>query len=91
MYARFNGKKIAAKQIAFTIFSGYYGRSAEVRTLGLVVPNHARYQLRHTPIDIKMSYHILFYFSDIVNKNMIIKTNFLDLFFVNSHKKASCF
>ncbi len=68
-----------------------FGRSAEVRTLGLVVPNHARYQLRHTPIDIKMSYHILFYFSDIVNKNMIIKTNFLDLFFVNSHKKASCF
>ena len=31
-----------------------FGRSAEVRTLGLVVPNHARYQLRHTPI--------LFYF-----------------------------
>ena len=30
-----------------------FGRSAEFRTLGLVVPNHARYQLRHTPIIIK--------------------------------------
>ena len=31
------------------------GRSAEFRTLGLVVPNHARYQLRHTPMDIKLT------------------------------------
>ena len=26
------------------------GRSGETRTLGLMLPKHARYQLRHTPI-----------------------------------------
>ena len=28
----------------------FAGRSGETRTLGLMLPKHARYQLRHTPI-----------------------------------------
>lgn len=47
------GIKITAENRDSDLLCGYLGRSAEFRTLGLVVPNHARYQLRHTPIVIK--------------------------------------
>ena len=32
-------------------FSGFLGRSAGIRTLGLLLPKQARYQLRNTPVD----------------------------------------
>ena len=35
------------------------GRGERTQTFDLTVPNRARYQLRHTPIDVQ-SYYILF-------------------------------
>ena len=48
----FNKKKIRTST-EYEVRIIFFGRSAEFRTLGLVVPNHARYQLRHTPINIE--------------------------------------
>ena len=36
----------------YSVFRQFCGRSGEIRTRGPMVPNHVRYQLRYTPINL---------------------------------------
>ena len=49
-----NSNKKDLKRRINICFRSFFGRSGEAQTRGLRIPNAARYQLRYTPIDIKL-------------------------------------
>ena len=44
-----NLQKEAENKGFMPVFGRIFGRSDRIRTCGIMVPNHARYQLRYTP------------------------------------------
>ena len=49
-------RKDAPYGFDFAVKTAFFGRSDRVRTCGIDVPNVARYQLRHTPVELLENY-----------------------------------